>query len=234
MAVIASEHAKDEHADRPAIWQTVKGWGSNYLARRLLRAFLTIFFVMTLTFFMVRLLPGNPIDVYISEQITLYGYSYEEARNQALSLFAIDTDKPMLVQYFEYVGRLFQGDMGMSLVSPGTTVLEIIQARLFWTLFSVGLGLSLGFAIGVGLGMLMAYKRGSWIDSALSSIASVTNSVPNYLIAIMVIVIFGVQMGVLPFTRMRGSVSSGQPIEFSWAFLTDALYHALLPVSIYV
>lgn len=212
----------------------VKTFFQHFLFRRILRAFLTIFFVSSLTFFLVRLLPGNPIEVYINQQITQYGYAYEDAANQARALFAIDTDQPLLLQYLDYLKNLAQGDLGMSLVVPGTTVLSIINSRIWWTIFSVGTALVISFTLGSLIGMFMAYKRGSKFDAVMSTIGSITNSIPNYLLAIVLIVVFSVQMSLIPYTEMRGSVSSGQPVEFSLAFFLDALYHAILPISVYV
>jgi peptide/nickel transport system permease protein len=62
----------------------------------------------------------------------------------------------------------------------------------------------------------------------------VTHSIPNYLLAILIIITFGVRLGWIPFTEMRGAVSSGQEVEFSWAFIWDAIYHASLPIAVYV
>lgn len=234
MAVIASEYRAGRRADRPAIWRTLAGWGTNYYVLRVLRAILTIFFVMTLTFFLIRLLPGSPIDAFIGEQMGLYGYSYEEARSQALALFAVDDDKPLALQYVDYLGNLAQGDLGMSLATPGTSVGSIIKARLGWTLFAVGTGLLISFFLGAALGMVMAYRRGSWVDSGLSAFGSVTNSIPDYLFALLMIVILGVQLEWIPFVKMRGSITSGQEVEFSFAFIKDAYYHAALPITVYV
>lgn len=206
---------------------------SNYYVRRIIRAFITVFIVSTVIFFLVRLLPGNPVEVYINRQITQYGYSYDEAANQARSLFAIDTTQPMGLQYLDYLKNLARGDLGKSLVVPGTTVASIIQSRIWWTIFSVGTALIIAFVAGSLIGMVMAYKRGGALDGTLSTVASILNSIPNYLLALVVIIIFGVQMGWIPYTQMRGSISSGQPIEFSWSFFTDALYHAILPISVY-
>lgn len=235
MAVVTSE-ATTATTRQPG---AVKAWGrvregfSGFLARRILRAILTIFFVTSFIFFLVRMLPGNPIEVYINQQITQYGYSYDDARNQALSLFAIDTDKPLLLQYFDYLQNLAQGNMGMSLTSPGTSVAEIIEARLPWTIFSVGIALLLAFAVGVLLGMLMAYKRGTWIDSVLTSVASISSSIPNFIGALLIIIFFSIRLEWIPFTEMRGSLSSGQEVEFSFAFVWDAFYHASLPIAVY-
>src|SRR5262245_9574138 len=72
---------------------------AHYTTRKILKAVITIFFVTSLTFFIVRLMPGNPIDIYIQELQTTNSMSYTEARDQAASLFAIDFDKPLHLQY---------------------------------------------------------------------------------------------------------------------------------------
>jgi peptide/nickel transport system permease protein len=206
----------------------------SFLFRRLLRAFLTVFFVSTLIFFLVRLLPGDPIQVYINQQITQYGYSYDDAANQARSLFAIDTDQPKLLQYLDYLKNLSTGNLGMSLTATGTSVASIIQSRIWWTVFSVGTALLISFGLGSLIGMFMAYRRGGLFDGIMSTIGSLINSVPNYQLALFIIVIFAVRWELIPYADMRGAITSGQQVEFSFAFFKDALYHAILPISVYV
>src|SRR5690606_21554351 len=145
-----------------------------------------------------------------------------------------DDSKSLWQQYVEYIWNLLQGNMGQSMVLPGTTVTSIILSRLWWTIFSVGTALIIAFVLGSFIGMLMAYKRGSTFDGVASTLGSILNSVPNYLLALMFIIVFGVQLGWIDYTSMRGSVSSGQPVELSFAFIKDALYHAILPISVYV
>jgi peptide/nickel transport system permease protein len=206
---------------------------SHFLLRRIAKALFTVFFVSTLIFFLVRLLPGSPVEVLIAQLTGEYGYSYEMAANQARSLFAIDPNQPLFFQYLDYLGNLVRGDLGQSLLSPGVPVTEIIFKYLPWTLFSVGLGLLLAFAVGVLLGMVMAYRRNSAFDHVLSIVASLFYSVPSYLFGIMVIVFFGIRLGWLPIADMRGSLSSGQQVELSLAFVKDALFHASLPILTY-
>ena len=216
-----------------ALWRAAMGVASHFLLRRFLKALATIFLVSTLIFFLVRFLPGDPVDVYINQLVDQYGFSYADASASAAALFAYDPDQPLLLQYLEYLRHLAQGDLGESLLSPGTSVTSIILEYLPWTLFSVGVGLLLAFVLGVGFGMLMAYRRGSILDNALSAVGSVLHSVPNYLFAIMVIVFFGVRLPWLPVTDMRGALSPGQEVELSFAFVADALYHAALPIATY-
>ncbi len=206
----------------------------NYIFRRIFKALFTILFVVTVTFFVIRLMPSNPVEMFIQEQMLQYGISFQEAKDQAAALFAIDLNAPVTSQYVEYMSHLLRGDLGQSYRSKGTQVSAIIRQFLPWTLFSVGTALLISFVLGIGLGMLMAYRRETWIDYILSTFASFVSSVPNYLIAIIIIVLFAVQWKVINYTAMRGSQSPGIPVGFNLKFLGDVLYHAILPVSVYV
>lgn len=207
---------------------------NNYLLKRLVRAFFVIWLVTTITFFMVRLMPANPVDVYINQLISQYGMSRDEAYNMAASLFSIDFDQPLLGQYLNYMGNLLKGDLGTSLLSRGATVTGIIAKFLPWTLFSVGLALFMSFVIGILLGMVMAFRRESWLDHTLSAFASLMSSIPNYLVAILLIVFLGVQWKVVNIQAMRGSLSPGVQPGFTWTFFADALKHAAMPILTYL
>jgi len=206
----------------------------SYLFRKLLKALFTVWAVSTIIFFMIRLLPGNPIEQYISRLIETQGMDYIAARSQAASLFAINLDAPVWQQYAEYLWNLMHGNFGVSLTSPGTSVTSIIVRFLPWTLFSVGIGLILSFTFGILLGLLMALRREGFLDHALTIFASAVSSIPNYLIGILLVVWLGVQWKVLPIAQMRGTMSPGMQPAFSLAFLSDALFHAALPITVYV
>ena len=75
----------------------------NRWVMRLFKALLTVYIVTTITFFLVRLLPGNPADVYIQGLVQQYGLSYQEARNRASLLFAINLKRPIGLQYVDYI-----------------------------------------------------------------------------------------------------------------------------------
>ncbi|HEY7029874.1 MAG TPA: ABC transporter permease [Thermomicrobiales bacterium] len=230
MAAIAQQRSTPA---RIGVLAPVRRVGSHFLVRRIAKAIFTIYFVSTLIFFLIRLLPGSPVEVYINQLVTQYGYSYDVAADQARSLFAVDPSQPLLVQYLDYLKNIAHGELGQSMLSPGVPVTQIIFKYLPWTIFSVGIGLMLAFQFGVVLGMVMAYRRNTGFDNVLSAIASIFNSVPSYLFGIMVIVFFGVRLGWIPFADMRGNLSSGQEVEFSFAFFKDALYHAALPILTY-
>jgi len=231
LGTIAVRQSATERGGVIGAW--VRGAATNYLVRRVLKALFTIFMVTTLIFFLIRLLPGNPVEIYVNQQVAQYGVSYDEAVAQARTLFAVDTSKPLPLQYLDYLGRVAHGDLGQSVTAPGVPVLRIIRTYLPWTIFSVGTGLLIAFTLGSALGMVMAYRRGSVLDGVLTGISSLLHSVPNYLLAIMIIVLFGVRVKLLPITKLRGNISSGQQVDWSLAFFKDALYHASLIVFIY-
>lgn len=218
----------------PRLTHAVRRLVSNFLFRRFLKALFTIFFVTTLIFFLVRLMPSNPVEVYINELIVQYSLTYAEARNEAAALFAINLDAPLHEQYFSYLGELLRGNLGTSLRSPGTSVLSIIAKFLPWTIFSVGTGLLISFTLGIGLGMLMAYKRESFIEPILSGLGSVLSSVPNYIIAILLVVLLGVRLELVPIAQMRGSMTPGMQSGLNLAFIKDIFFHAALPIATYV
>jgi len=217
-----------------SLWKWVKRIASNYVVRMLARALFTIWFVTTLIFFLVRLMPSNPIEVYINELIVQYSLPYEQARDQAASLFAIDLNAPLSKQYVDYMVQLLHGNLGESLRSPGTSVWKIIITFLPWTIFSVGLGLLISFLLGVLIGMLLAYRRQALWEPIVSGIASILSSIPNYIIGIVLLVYLGVYWGIIPINQMRGSRSPGIQPGFTWVFIKDIFFHAAMPVFTYV
>ncbi len=206
----------------------------NYMLRRVAAALFKIWIVITITFFIVRLMPTNPIDAYVNELMDQYGFSYEEAKDQAAALFNIDLDSSLWDQYVQYMVNLFHGDLGTSYRSKGTPVIKMIAKFLPWTLFSVGVSLLISFTLGILLGMIMAYRRESLLDHTLSALASIFSAIPNYLVGMMILVFLGVQWKIFPITKMRGSMSPGMRPAFTWAFIKDIFYHASLPILTYV
>lgn len=205
----------------------------NYYLQRTLKSLVTIFVVTTITFFLIRLLPGNPLEVYIASRMQ-EGIPRIEAEAMAAAMFQIDLDKPIILQYADYLGGLLKGDLGLSIASTRTPVADLIMRFLPWTLFVVSVSLIISFTLGVLLGTLMAYKRNSWFDHLFSAIASVMGAIPNYIIGMLIIVYFGVTLKWFSVSDIRGSLSPGVHPEWSLRFFKDVLYHASLPILTYV
>src|SRR6267143_5685512 len=205
------------------------------VARAFLKAALTIWVTTTVTFFLIRLMPGSPVELKIDEliQTSNGALTYEDARAIASGLFAINLNAPLHEQYLSFAWNLLHLDLGNSFLSSAPSVTSIILAVLPWTLFSVGTGLLLSFVVGIGLGLLAAYRRNSLLDRVVSTGGSFISSIPNYLIALLLILFFGVQMHLINFTSMRGAYTSGIQPGFTPAFIVDIFYHASLPIAIY-
>lgn len=206
----------------------------NFFLRKTVRVVLTLFAVTTLTFFIVRLMPGNPIDVFITALTSTQGISYEEAKQMALAMFTIDLDAPLHEQYIQYVWNILQGNLGESIVSTGTSVASMIAEFLPWTLFSVSLSLFTSFAIGIALGMVMAYHRGGVFDTLFTGICTVMSAIPNYIVGILVIVFIGIQFNLYPMELMRGTYSATVTPDFTLEFIVDVFKHVLWPFITYV
>jgi peptide/nickel transport system permease protein len=206
----------------------------NYTLRLIVRSIITIWAVISFTFFLVRLMPGNPVDVYVQFLMNQQNLTYQEAQQQAASIFRFDTNASVLTQYVEYMGQLAHGDLGQSIVSTGTNVIDQILQFLPWTLFAVGLGLLISFVMGISLGTLMAYNRNSPIDHGLSLLSSILSAIPNYIWGLLILIIFGVELKWFAVGELRGTYTSGLTPGFNMAFMLDILKHAFLPVLVYV
>ena len=113
MSTVASSVPASGTSPGPAL-RLLRGIVSNYILRRLVKAFITVFVVITLTFFIIRLMPGNPVQIYIQEQMSLYGMTYSDAAAQASAMFAIDLNQPVTGQYLDYLVSLAHGNLGKS------------------------------------------------------------------------------------------------------------------------
>jgi peptide/nickel transport system permease protein len=206
---------------------------SNYLLQRLAKAIFTIWLVSTITFFVVRAMPGNAIEILIQD-LTSAGVSPQDAQDQAATLLGIDLDKPVALQYVEYITNVARGDLGNSYKSRGLKVSSIIAQVLPWTLFSVGLSLLITFVLGIALGAIMAYKRDTWIDHLLSNLAATLDAVSPYLIGLLAVLLLGVVWKLVPIGDMRGAMSPGMKPAFSLEFFADVFKHLRVLLLVYV
>ncbi len=202
-----------------------------FILRRGIFVLLTIFTVITLNFFLIRLMPGNPADYLLMQLIYERSIPVEEAYKLVQVYFSINLTRPLHEQYFEYIGSLLRGNLGTSLLSLNTPVSKIIALSLPWTVFLLSISIPISFAIGVILGMIVAYKRGGKIDSIYLAIASTMNSIPNYVYAIFLLFTLAVIARLFP---LYGAYSTAVKPAFTFEFLSNVFYHAALPILSYI
>lgn len=203
----------------------------HWLLKRLGRAVVTIVATVSLSFVMIRLIPGGPMD-YLRSQLREQNTGMSSAAIDALveSYTRVNPDRPLYEQYVNYVGSVLQGDLGQS-TWYGDPVAAILADALPWTIFVMSLSIAFTFGIGIGLGALMAYKEGSWFDYGFSTVTIVLNSIPYYVLAVVFLFLLGFQYDLFP---TGGRTGPGVEPGLSLTFLGNALYHATLPALSFV
>jgi peptide/nickel transport system permease protein len=152
-----------------------------------------LFIVSVLVFVGVRALPGDPILMVVSQdQLTNYTPAQIAELRHANGL-----DRNYVVQYVSWIGGVFKGNLGKSIVY-GTPVRDDILSALPISLQIGLLGWIIGTALGVGAGVLCAVKRGKRIDTVVTSLANAGTTMPVFWLGLVLIFIFGVRAGVLP------------------------------------
>ncbi len=168
----------------------------------LLRLIATLFAVTFLTFLMVALLPGDPVDTILGTGPRAPGI--EEQIREDLNL-----DDPFLVRYVSWLGNAVTGDLGQSYITD-QPVSDTISERLPVTAQLAFMSIFLAVVVAVPVGVLGAYKQGKWQDSITSAGVQVALSIPNFIFGIFLIWLFAVQLNWLPasnWNRLSDGVS---------------------------
>ena len=162
-----------------------------YVAQRLIQGVVVIFLVSVTTFMILQLAPGNPIDVLVGE-----ARISEEQRQLIADKWGLND--PWYVQYFTWLGNVFTGDLGKSVVQTGTPVREMLLDAAPATLRLNLLAFLASTLIAVPIGVVAAVKRHSAFDYGSMVGATLGIAVPNYWIGLMLIVLFSLTLGWLP------------------------------------
>ncbi|AWB66347.1 oligopeptide ABC transporter permease OppB [Saccharobesus litoralis] len=171
-----------------------------FIIKRLLEAIPTLLILVTATFFMMRMAPGNPftsersLPPQIIEKIEAkYGF-----------------DKPIVEQYFSYLGNILQGDFGPSFKYKDYSVNELIEQALPVSATIGLLAFLFTTVVGVGVGTLAALKQNTWLDYTMMSTAMLGVIMPSFVLAPVLIFVFAIQLGWFPAGGWQGG---------SWQFI---------------
>lgn len=185
---------------------------NNLFLRRLLQLLPMLLFISLVSFLLVKLAPGDPLQAYITPRMSPEDI---ERIRQSMGL-----DKPLPVQYLLWLKNLLHGDLGYSLIYH-RPVLTMIAERIPATLGLMGASLLLAIVLAIPLGLLAGAYKHRWLDNVLNLFAYVGISVPIFWFGILLITVFSVQLNWLPSMGMR---TIG--IEDSWL---DVVRHGILP-----
>ena len=160
-----------------------------FLVRRLLLTIPILFIVSVICFSMINLIPGDPATVILGPEAS--EHAKEEMRNR------LNLNEPSPVQYVDWLWGVLHGDLGESLIDD-TPVSKLILERLPVTI-ELALGaFAVSFTIAVVVGILSASRRGTWVDYLSTGAALGGISIPSFWLGMMLIIIFAVNLGILP------------------------------------
>jgi peptide/nickel transport system permease protein len=166
---------------------------TSFIMRRLLIGVLILFLVTIMVFLVMRLLPGDPLMLYLNQQNmgSLTPDQIAELRHK------FGLDKPLIVQYFDWVGGVLRGDLGVSIFF-NQSVSNLISQRMPITIYIGIWSFFISTVLGVSFGVICALRRGTWIDNVVTILANVGITVPTFWVGILLIYFFSLKLGWLP------------------------------------
>ncbi len=195
-----------------------------YVLRRLVLAMPLLIGITFISFLVIHVAPGDPVEGATGE---LSLESGAQAKQMLRELYGLD--KPLHVQYWNWLARLAHFDFGRSFAPDGRPVLEKIRERLPVTLALNVIELLIILVIAVPIGVLSATRQYSGFDKVTTVFVFVGFATPDFWLALMLIILFGVQLGWLPISGLR---------SLNWEYLSfwrqqwDFLGHLLLPITV--
>ncbi len=162
---------------------------TEYILRRLIQSVFIVWGCATLVFFMLRLIPGDPV-------VQMLGPEYTPEAADALRA-KLGLDEPIYVQYVKWFGNILQGDLGDS-ITGSESVVDAIKTGLPKTLSLALVSFSIALLLAVPTGVLAALRRNTWTDYLVSIIAFIGVSMPGFWFGIILIIVFAVRLDWLP------------------------------------
>ncbi len=196
---------------------------TTFLLRRIFLAAMQLLMVVTLVFFLLPLLPGDPVLIILGSEGSTDPVAVEAVR-QRLGL-----DEPLGTRYLSWLGNLVKLDLGRSL-TDGTPIWDEIAARLPRTLELVGLAVGLGLLVGIPFGIVAALNRGKVADGILVGLSTLGISVPVYVTGSLAILLFALTLGWLPTSGFRPIGTD--PVGHLLRLIMPALTLAVSPIAI--
>lgn len=184
------------------------------IIKRLLNMIPMLFFITIISFILMHLAPGDPLQAYISPDMNVEDI---ERIRESLGL-----NDPIIVQYFKWLFNTIQGNLGYSMVNS-KPVLDLILERLGPTILLSGSALIISIMISIPVGLISGYKKNSIIDKILNVVSYVGISIPSFWFAMMLIYVFSIKLNIFPSVGMR---------TIGVDTTLDLINHLILPVTV--
>jgi len=164
-----------------------------YIIHRLLMGLIVLILVSLLIFSVMHFLPGDPLLLYVGENEI--GSLTPERLKSLRHDYGLD--RPMVVQYIDWVGEVLHGNLGTSILYGGS-VNKLIAERLPITIHLGSLAFIFGSVVGVFFGVICALRRGKWLDTVFTIVANTGITLPSFWVGILLIYFFSLKLGWLP------------------------------------
>ncbi len=199
------------------------------LGKRILAGIVMVLAVASFTFFLVRLMPGNPVAAKYNELI-LRRMTPVQAMDQVRMMYGFMPHQPLWQQYLLYINQILHLNLGRSISYDGVPVIHIILGAAPWTIILVLTGLIASFVVGVLAGVIAAIKRTSPTGSVLSLSGSILHGIPQFVMGLFLAYVFTTLWVIFPFgAPYNAALTPG----LNWPFISSLVRHAVLPVATY-
>jgi peptide/nickel transport system permease protein len=195
-----------------------------FIGRRISFYLLAFWVSITLNFLLPRLMPGDPASAIFAR---FQGQARPETIDAMKKAYGL-SDDPLIEQYWTYLTHTLRGDLGISISSFPTPVIDVIQTSFAWTLLLGLVALLLSFIIGSILGVIGAWRRNGFVDSALPPFLLFTGSFPYFWLATVALFLLGFKYDLLP---LRHAYADGLSPAFSLEFISSVIRHLILPAG---
>jgi peptide/nickel transport system permease protein len=193
------------------------------ISRRIGFYIATAIAAVTVDFLIPRVMPGNPVAAVLAR---MQGQVITPATLRALEVqFGANTREGTWGQYMHYWSNLVHGNLGTSTSNGLVSVTSVIRGALPWTLGLVGTATVISFVAGTLLGVLVAWRRGSWLDNLLPA-TTFFQAAPYFFLAFLAIDLFSIKLGWFPPGSARNNLDFP---AWNWTYISDVLDHAVLP-----
>jgi len=188
------------------------------ILKRIASLILVLFLLVTFIFLLVRLAPGDPSQKFLSPQLS------PELANKVYQSFGLD--EPVYLQYFSFIANLFTGDFGIS-YNYRQPVVSVIKNYFLFTLIFSSISLIIQLALGYYLAKTAYRNEGKFLDRFLSASSIIVFSVPAFIVGLILIYIFSVQLDLLPTSGIKSDYYDD--LNF-FERLKDYFIHLILPM----
>jgi peptide/nickel transport system permease protein len=190
---------------------------------KIIEYILTLWIILTLNFFLPRLMPGDPFLFVAGDEGNTVAQDTESIRESYIKYYGLG--KPIHIQYIHYIFELFQGNLGHSF-HFNESVSAILLKRFPWTVFLIVSAVVLSTIIGVVLGSISAWFQGRFLDHFLYVCLILIAEIPAFLLALIFLFFFSAELNLFP---LSGAITHFAGYK-GWKWLADICHHAALPI----